>query len=50
MMCLPTTGDREDTVLAENDRETCGEIKYVNTLNNISTENIPEKMTRLKMR
>ena len=26
------------TVLAENDRETCGEIKYVNTLNNISTE------------
>jgi len=43
MMCLPTTGDREDTVLAENDRETCGEVNNVNTLNNISTEKYTRK-------
>ena len=50
MMCLPTIGNREDNVLAENDRETCKEVNNVNTLNNISTYNIPENMARLRMR
>jgi len=48
MMCLPTTADREDTVLAENDRETCGEVNNVNTLNNISTEKYTRKDDTIK--
>ena len=48
MMCLPTTVDREDTVLAENDRETCGEVNNVNTLNNISTEKYTRKDDTIK--
>ena len=43
MICLPTTGEREDTVLAENNRETCGEVNNVNTINNISTEKYTRK-------
>ena len=49
-MWLPTTGDREDNVLAENDRDTCEEVNHVNNLNFFPRKNIPEKIARLKMR